>query len=582
MPSASSLDGIGLRRGAIEASDGLDHLLIYERAIGALTIPLTDIVMVLEGKWFESANTFAEAWPDSTIHFLGSGAVEPDLATLLPNVRYTHCPTSADRRQYIRDRLASRPQVIIEHGVNKPERKRVNFRSLFWALPAGGFYAVEALEPTTDPGIQDGETVLGLLQGAARDANRSEEELRKLPVFDAELARGASPIEFHGTLAIAHKRTDHVFKLREWEDHAAYERRWGSGWGELLHTELAYQYEPRSTIHTYGDGPQEQRTIIAVPERHLRRHLDVTCHPRRLLTRDGYVLAESFRHPHKGRLTHPQLVNTSRDFGRYKRRNKERSVDGEFFYFDSAFPGHFGHVTTEQLSHMWGWEHARTLNPSVRPIMSVAASGLHEYQYQLFAALGIEPDSIELVQHDEAVHVDSMITSTPAFENPHYVDLDMARVWTNLLHGLPPDEMKRRPEKIFVSRKVGSQRGAANTPDIEKYFKKRGFAVIYPEDLAYAEQAHTFAAAKVIGGFSGSGMFNMMFNPDATIILISGDSYIAQNEYLFASVNGNEIHYFWGESQHKSPDGRFDSTAFHSHFEFDLKRSRKDLKSILR
>ncbi len=570
MPPTSSLAEIGRRRGAVETGA---ELTVLEHAIRELSIPVTDIVMVLEGRWFESANTLAEAWPDSTIHLLGAGVDELDVAQLLSNVHYVHCPTSSDRREYVRDAMATRPQVIVEHGVPKPERKRTTFRALFWAVPSGGVYVVEDLDPDSD--------LRGLLERAMVSSALTSEGLKKLPVFDAELARG-SAVQLHGTFAIVHKRTDHLFKIREWEDHEVYERRWGADWGEVLHTEPGYEYEPRSTLHLHGNGPLEARTVIQVPERHLRRQRDVTCYPQRLMTRGGFVLAESIRQPLKRNLLQRQLTNTSGEFGSHFRSYKERSIDGELFSFDAAFPGHFGHVTTEQLSHTWGWEKARVHNPAIRPIVSVTRSGMPAFQKQIFTALGIDPDSIELVRPDEAVHVESIITSTPAFENPHFVDLDMRRIWQNLLHGLPPDVATDRPEKVFISRKPGTPRAATSSLEIERLFETHGFVVIYPEDLSYAEQAHTFAAAKVIGGFTGSGMFTMMFNPDAKIIVVSGDSYIAENEYLFASANGNEIHYFWGASHHQSPDGRFDATAFHSDFDLDLKAHRKELKRVLR
>ena len=39
-------------------------------------------------------------------------------------------------------------------------------------------------------------------------------------------------------------------------------------------------------------------------------------------------------------------------------------------------------------------------------------------------------------------------------------------------------------------------------------------------------------------------MFNMMFAPTARVIVISSQNYNAENEYLIAAANGNEIHYF--------------------------------------
>lgn len=583
--SLGHLDDIGLRRGIVQASDQRDYLRVYENAVRQLAIPLTDIVMVLQSNAYEAANTLAEAFPAATVHLLGMGAelTIEEQDSLLANVRYSQCQRIASRRDYIRDRLPLRPQVIIEHGTNQSGQKRACFRTLFWSLPPGGFYAVEALESTHDESLNEdkpGKDVLELLLDATRGGTLSAEDQKTLEKFDRELAIGVSAVAFHGTLAIVHKANAHLCKLSEWEGSAdPYERG-----GEVIHLEPTYDYTPRSELHTYGDGPLKDRATINVPERRLRRNLDVICYPAMLATRDNYVLSGSIRHPHKKSLHHPRLISATADFARHGRLyGPARVVDGEFYHFDTVYPGHFGHVTTEQLGHMWGWERAVEQNPSIRPIMTLPAkrTDLFDYQYEMFAALGITRDSIELIQRDEPLHVKSLVSSTPAFENPYYVDLDMTRVWHDLLQSLPQDQAISRPEKIFISRRPGSRRTAVNTKEIEKTFARRGFMIIYPEDLPYVEQVHIFAAAKVIGGFAGSGMFNMMFSPQAKIILIAGDSYTAENEYLIAAANGNEVHYFWGESKVQSKDERHDPVAFASDFHFNVRRHRKNLRAVL-
>jgi capsular polysaccharide biosynthesis protein len=196
-------------------------------------------------------------------------------------------------------------------------------------------------------------------------------------------------------------------------------------------------------------------------------------------------------------------------------------------------------------------------------------------------ALGIPLEDAYFTHCGRVVRVEQLVAAAPDLENPVYVAPEMREVYARLLAGLP-DEGGPRPERLFISRRAEkyAARWCVQTPEIEQWFAARGFEVVYPEDLSYAQQARMFASAKVVAGFAGSGLFNMMFAPDARVVIISGDSYVARNEQLIAAVNGNEVHYFWGSSD--LPQGKtFDYRAFKSPFSFDLGRFEPELVDVL-
>ena len=105
--------------------------------------------------------------------------------------------------------------------------------------------------------------------------------------------------------------------------------------------------------------------------------------------------------------------------------------------------------------------------------------------------------------------------------------------------------------------------------------------MLHSEDLPYAEQAHSFRAAKVIAGFAGSALFNIMVNPEARVVVLSSRSYMAHNEYFFASAAGQEIHYFWAPPRIVQPADGFAVDAYRSDFEFNLDEHRAELISAL-
>ena len=67
-------------------------------------------------------------------------------------------------------------------------------------------------------------------------------------------------------------------------------------------------------------------------------------------------------------------------------------------------------------------------------------------------------------------------------------------------------------------------------------------------------------------------MFNAMFAPEATMLVLTGDSYTGLNEYLIKSLVGGDIHYFWSKALLRHPEGRWTWEAYRSNFVFDLQR----------
>ena len=284
---------------------------------------------------------------------------------------------------------------------------------------------------------------------------------------------------------------------------------------------------------------------------------------------------------------HKRIHQATKSFGRIEFASSRQTVRrefGEFFTFDSAFPHHFGHMTTETLSRFWGWKIARAENPNLRAVMSRTPNkdDLPDWKAQILQALGIPTDDILWVSEQEPVRVDSLIAAMPQFENPRYIDLGITETWSDLLAGLPDDpNPSGRPEKIFISRRARTQRYCTNTPDVETFMVEQGFTVLFPEKMSYVEQVHTFRSAKVVAGFAGSGLFNMMFNPAAKIVVLASQSYLAANEYLFAAAGGNEIHYFWASPSVVHPENTFSVDAYRSDFEFPLDLHRRELRLAL-
>ncbi|MEV7398507.1 glycosyltransferase family 61 protein [Aeromicrobium sp. NPDC092404] len=469
-------------------------------------------------------------------------------------------------------RSLPRPAAIVD-ATCAGNRVRL-FRQTVFALRDGAPYVVVAPPRTWAEDVRRATAPRSESVGAARRR--------------AELADSIVLDRRDGRLAVVHKRGTHHVTLRHAVVGQVLEERFGADWGEVVAHHEAYEYESRATLVMHGEpAARDKPTTISVPALSVRRYTDVTCHVREVVTRDNLVLPDSFRHWQAGRLFHKRIVPATACYGRLEDPMQQAGVRreaGEFFSFDSAFPTHYGHLTSETLSKHWGWRIARERNPDLRVVMThqPGKDRLPSWKAEILGALGVRLDDVAWVTQHESVRVESLVAAMPQLENPHYADRGLVDTWEALRDGLgadpSPDE---RPEKIFVSRRTRSQRWCLNTPEVEAFMAGQGFTVLDPEDLPYAEQAHIFRAAKVVAGFAGSALYTMMLNPDARIVVLSSRGYVSGTEYLFASAAGHELHYFWAPPIVDQPEGGFAVEAYRSDFEFPLDEHRAELVKAL-
>lgn len=591
MPPGDPVATADVRQAAVPAPVDLAVLLSGAAAaadrVEGRDIEITDIVVLVGEDVVAVANAFARRWPRRRIHVLGArrDLTEAESGELEPSVTHRLATSARARLDYLM-RIPG-PQLIVEAGNPKRMHKLTAFRDLFYFVAPGGCYLVAGLDSCGDPRVDDGagENVLSLLSEVVRVGAADHAERTRLMV--RELAAGTASTTFAGPQAAVDRGpVEYYLKVRDWEADEVLAARYGPAWGQTLECRPAREFQSRVEVTSHGEGPiTSGGRTYAVPEQYLRRYSGAVCTARQIVRYGDIVLPDSWRHPHQRALNNRQLVHSSPYFGRYLDRTTPTTIRreaGSFCYLDTELPGHFGHITTDVLSRAWTWEAARREDPTVRALVSVSRPPLQVpgFQREIFTALGIGVDDALIIGPREAVEVETLYAGTPQLENPHYVDPDLARVWRRLADGLPLG-VPATADRLFVSRRPSPKRHCAQTVEVERFFADEGFAVVFPEDHSYRDQVGMFARARVIAGFGGSGMFNTMFAPRATVILLSGSSYDAENELLIAAVNGTRLHYFWGPSQIPMPS-RFSYTAFTSGWTFDLDRHRRALRRAIR
>lgn len=82
---------------------------------------------------------------------------------------------------------------------------------------------------------------------------------------------------------------------------------------------------------------------------------------------------------------------------------------------------------------------------------------------------------------------------------------------------LPPPGPHER--KVYLSRRRRGRR-PNNEDEISAHLEARGFEVVYPEDLSFADQARVFQEARVIVAPNGSALMNCVFCPPGTRVIV--------------------------------------------------------------
>ena len=458
------------------------------------------------------------------------------------------------------------------------------FARLFRYLRRRGCYILDRSTTSASSSTLGLAPLLEIL--AAADAPNTA---RKLHPVGAELARSTGAVTFSRDLLLVTKRFDHLVKVGDAEANRALTEREP----DLTVSELAslpggrLTSRARVSSHPPSFEAEHLPELIEYPELHLRHYTGQVAFSGATLMWAGHtLLPDSFRWHLTDVPDNPRLKHTSRGFARVgPDQVPKRTLAGSYYQLDAAYSRHFGHITTEVLSRLWGWDEAKRRIPDLKAIFRCHPNDVLSPKLQLgfFQAYGIAESDITWVT--EPVWLESVVGASPMWHNaePFYVHPRMAEVWERLRTGLMAGRPAGEHAKIFVSRGGGAKhRPCRNATEVEDLFRAHGFQIVYPEELSLADQAATFAGARVIAGFGGSAMFNMMYAQDLeTVILLNHESYTARNEHLYTSVLGADVHYFWSPADLDHPEGDWTDEAFKSAWEFDFARNREALEDVL-
>ncbi|HEY9294123.1 MAG TPA: glycosyltransferase 61 family protein [Microlunatus sp.] len=418
---------------------------------------------------------------------------------------------------------------------------------------------------------------------------------------EAELSAAIRDVAVNRDALVITKRNDHWLKLRNEDTDRCLPTRDVDATSRIILTVPKGTFASRAELqlHESTRPVLDFPSSFDYPQLYLHEYTgSITVASHSLLFCDHTILPESFRYQQvpiltNSRLHDPALATEPRSaphwlqgFARVPEHlEAEAELDGRYYHLDCPYPGHFGHLMTEVVSRLWGWDQAKREDPELKAILRVhRGDRTPQLEKAIFTAYGIAPDDLLWVGHP--VRVRSIVGATPMWQNhaPQYVHPEIADTWRRLgdnliQHDVPEGEL---PEKIFVSRQPTIRRSCRNAAEVEAVFADRGFKIIYPETMDLAQQATVFSRARVVAGFGGSAMFNILFcRRLEKLIILAHESYLARNEYQFASVLGCQTHYLWSDPDHWHPEGGWNPAAFQSSWDFDFRRNGAALDKLI-
>lgn len=146
------------------------------------------------------------------------------------------------------------------------------------------------------------------------------------------------------------------------------------------------------------------------------------------------------------------------------------------------------------------------------------------WQIKLLEVFGVDPTKLLSYDRSKAyVFNDLFVPNLPTSEFiPDDSTIDFFRETSERLR--TSDTNFIRPKRLYVSRLRAARerphyRVCQNESELVSRLIDLGFHIYEPEGESIEEQIRTFAAAEIVVGASGAGMFNTIFSPPETVVI---------------------------------------------------------------
>ncbi len=298
---------------------------------------------------------------------------------------------------------------------------------------------------------------------------------------------------------IVSKRCAHQWKLRDRRANAILDRRFGPTWGEVIAHKPALGSPSRSRAEVHGESSTLPETI-SVPDRWLRRYRSPVCYARKRVRLGEFWLPDTFRSVGMRVLGHRALNSASAVMARMPNPAEVpiRRAEGAFYYFDSEYFSHFGHVLTDAVA---------TPGAGSWPASGRRSSSAGESARRAGRRARLPAADLRCSRHrsgHDRLRTARLWPRGRRAVRRHGGLLQPALRGSRTRRGL--ERIRRQvsgqrdlgvagggtPSRLFVGREPRDTRTCRNADEVEALFTDLGFTVIHPEQLDFAEQVAVY------------------------------------------------------------------------------------------
>lgn len=211
------------------------------------------------------------------------------------------------------------------------------------------------------------------------------------------------------------------------------------------------------------------------------------------------------------------------------------------YYFIGSMHRHFGHSVLEGLSRLWALDFfPKKIKNNLKFI--VYEDSLTQYSLDLLALAGICQDSI--VYAPNCGVFERVYAPDNAYRTHHWSSVLQKNTWNRIKNNIVP---LFKYKKIFLSRRLASDRPLENRVEVEDLFFNLGFHVIIPELLSVKQQLEIIMGAEIIAGEVGSQMYSAIVMGEKTkLFVIAPCNFYLNDDYLISSTIGSDLRVCFG------------------------------------
>jgi len=201
------------------------------------------------------------------------------------------------------------------------------------------------------------------------------------------------------------------------------------------------------------------------------------------------------------------------------------------------------------------------------------------WQRGLLNAVGI-PDE-KLVHHELNCTYGCRGLFLKQFSHIDLVPTPMEKeIFARVAHDVAGVGKTTAKRRLFLSRRSvtreseGTYRALLNEDELVEAFSSRGYEIVEPELLPFADQIRTFAESELIVGLGGAAFFNTIFSPLGTrVVSIESSTNFAHNHARLFGAMGHRFAFIFGRQDLE------DETPVQKRWTVDVKGVLRAIKS---